>query len=270
MWYYVEYGVDVLMLANERHSKIRAALTKTGAVTVAELAKAFGVSDETVRRDLLALEREGVLSRVHGGAIAAVTLKPAGEFSVRIDEHRREKNELSCLAAELIEEGDIIAIDAGTTALEFAEVVKNKFENLTVITHSLGVFNVLSQSDTIQTVLVGGSYDKDEDAFWGHLTAQSLRTLHAAKAFIFPTGISLSCGISDFHLKLADVQHTLLSIADKIIVLADSSKFEKTSLCKLCDLKPEHIYVTDGKLPATIYELYRENNLTILKGKCLK
>ncbi len=258
------------MLANERHIKIRAELTRRGAVTVAELAKAFGVSDETVRRDLLFLEREGVLSRVHGGAIAAATLKPAGEFSVRLDEHRREKNELSHLAAQLIEEGDIIAIDAGTTALEFAEVIKDKFENLTVITHSLGVFNVLSQSDTIQTVLIGGSYDKGEDAFWGHLTAQSLRTLHAAKAFIFPTGISLSRGVSDFHLKLADVQHTLLSIADKIIVLADSSKFEKTSLCKLCDLSSEHTYVTDGNLPDTIYDLYRENNLTVLKGKNLK
>lgn len=270
MWYYVVYGVDILMLANERHSKIRVGLEKNGAVIVAELAKAFGVSDETIRRDLLFLEREGVLSRVHGGAIAAVTLKPAGEFSVRIDEHRREKNELSCLAAELIEEGDIIAIDAGTTALEFAEVVKDKFENLTVITHSLGVFNILSQSDAIQTVLVGGSYDKGEDAFCGHLTVQSLRTLHAAKAFIFPTGISLSCGISDFHLKLADVQNTLLSISDKIIVLADSSKFEKTSLCKLSDLKAEHIYVTDGNLPDTIFNLYRENNLTVLKGKNLK
>lgn len=266
MWYYVEYGVDVLMLANERHSKIRAALTKTGAVTVAELAKAFGVSDETVRRDLLALEREGILSRVHGGAIAVATIKPAGEFSVRIDEHRREKNELSQLAAELIEEGDIIAVDAGTTALEFADVIKDKFKNLTVITHSLGVFNILSHAETIQTVLVGGNYDKGEDAFWGHLTAQNLRSLHVAKAFIFPTGISLSCGISDFHLKLADVQHTLLSIADKIIVLADSSKFEKTSLCKLCDLKPEHIYVTDKNLPDTVYDLYRENNITLLKG----
>lgn len=253
------------MLANERHSKIRATLEKNGAVTVAELAKAFGVSDETVRRDLLALEREGALSRVHGGAIAAVTLKPAGEFSVRIDEHRREKSELSHLAAKLIEEGDIIAVDAGTTALEFAEVIKNKFKNLTVITHSLGVFNVLSQSDTIQTVLVGGSYDKEEDAFIGHLAVHNLRSLHVAKAFIFPTGVSLSCGVSDFNLNLASIQTTLLTIADEIIVLADSSKFEKTSLCKLCDLSHEHIYVTDRNLPDAIFNLYRENNLTILK-----
>lgn len=270
MWYYVDCGVDVLMLVNERHLKIRTALSKNGAVTVAGLAKEFGVSDETVRRDLLALEHAGVLSRVHGGALAAVTLKPAGEFAVRIDEHRREKNELSNIAAELIEEGDIIAVDAGTTALEFAEVIKDKFKNLTVITHSLGVFNILSRSETIQTVLIGGSYDKGEDAFWGHLTAQNLRLLHATKAFIFPTGISLSCGVSDFHLALADVQHTLLSIADKIIVLADSSKFEKTSLCKLCDLKPEHTYITDGNLPDTIFNLYRENNLTILKEKSQK
>jgi len=255
------------LFASERQNLIRKLIGEKGAVTVSELVSEFGVSIETVRRDLLALEKAGVLSRVHGGAIPRAHLKPAGNFSTRLDEHRPEKNELSVCAAELICDGDVIAIDSGTTAVEFAEVLKSLEIHFVVITHSLAVFNILSDCENIETILIGGTYDKAENAFWGHLTQESLRRLHVSKAFIFPTGISLSLGVSDFHLNLTDVQHTLLGITDKVIVLADSSKFEKTSLIKLCDLSPEHIYVTDSELPDGILELYKENNITVLKGE---
>ncbi len=255
------------MLVNERYNLIKDRLRKSGAITVSELISEFGVSAETVRRDLLALEKSGILSRVHGGAIAQAHLKPAGDFSARLDEHRAEKSELSLRAAELIREGDIIAVDSGTTAVEFAEVLKSLAIHFTVITHSLAVFNVISGCENIETILIGGTYDKTENAFWGHLTHEALRRLHASKVFIFPTGISLALGVFDFHLNLTDIQHTLLEISDKVIILADSSKFEKTSLVRLCDVSPEHIYVTDSELPESIFELYKENNLTILKGR---
>lgn len=255
------------MFANERYELIKKRLKQSGAVTVSELTAEFGVSTETIRRDLLTLEKAGALSRVHGGAIAQAHLKPAGSFNTRRDEHRAEKYELSMRAAELICEGDIIAVDAGTTAIEFAEVLKSLPIRFVVITHSLSVFNIISECDNIETILIGGTYDKTENAFCGLLTQESLCRLHVSKAFIFPTGISLSRGVFDFHMNLTNVQHALLKIADKIIFLADSSKFEKTSLVKLCDLSPDHIYVTDSELPESIFGLYKENNLTVLKGK---
>lgn len=256
------------MFVNERHAFICNIVNKNGAVTVSELVTALDVSAETIRRDLLSLEKAGALSRVHGGAISHTHLKPAGGFKERLDEHRDEKYELSCAAVELIEEGDIIAVDSGTTAIEFAEALGVCCKKITVITHSLAVFNIISDFDNIQPILIGGTYDREENAFWGHLTHEALRRLHVSKVFIFPTGISLSLGIFDFHINLTDVQHTLLEIADKVIVLADSSKFEKTSMVKLAPVSPEHIYVTDSKLSDSIFELYKENNLTVLKGKC--
>ncbi len=255
------------MFANERHSLIREMINRTGAVTASELASRFDVSIETIRRDLLALEKAGALCRVHGGAISQTHLKPAGEFNVRLDEHRLQKKELSLLAAELISEGDIIAIDAGTTAVEFAEVIKKLQLRFTVVTHCKAVFDIISACDNIECILIGGKYDKVENAFHGHMALEAYRNLHVSKAFIFPTGISLSLGVFDFHPDLLGVQHTLLEIADKIIILADSSKFEKTSLFRLCKLNPEHIYITDSDLPESVFELYKENNLTIFKGE---
>ena len=255
------------MFANERHNLICEIVEKNGAVTVSELMSKFGVSIETVRRDLLALEKAGVLSRVHGGAISRIRLKPAERFSTRLEEHRAEKSELSLRAAELVEPGDIIAVDAGTTAVEFAEVLKILPFHFTVITHSLSVFNIISNCENIETILVGGTYDKTESAFWGNLTRESLRRLHVSKAFVFPTGISLTLGVFDFNLHLTDIQQVLLEISDKIIMLADNSKFEKTSLTKLCDMSSEHIYVTDSEFPEKLFELYAENNITVLKGK---
>ncbi len=254
------------MLASERQRIICEKLNKNGAVTVSELISKLGVSIETVRRDLLQLEKKGMLSRVHGGAIPKAHLKYAGDFSERKGENRSLKYELSKTAATLIENGDIIAVDAGTTAIEFAEVLKESFSELTVVTHSLGVFEILSENKNLKTILIGGAFERGERAFFGTLTTEGYERLHVSKAFIFPTAVSISGGISDFNFELADVQRQIFKIADKAIVLADSSKFEKASLIRIGDVSTEHIYVTDSKLAESIFELYKENNLTILKG----
>ena len=254
------------MLANERQRRICEEVNKNGAVTVSDLVKKFNVSVETVRRDLLNLEKKNMLSRVHGGAIQMTHVKLAGDFSVRKDENRALKFELSKIAANLVENGDTIAIDAGTTAMEFAEVLKERFSDLTIVTHALGVFETLSSVAGINTILIGGMFEKGERAFYGPIATKAYGDIHVSKTFIFPTAVSISTGVSDFNLNLAEVQRVLLETADKVIVLADSSKFEKASLIKLCDVSPEHIYVSDSKLPDSIFELYKENNLTILKG----
>ena len=254
------------MLASERQRIICEKLNKNGAVTVSELINKLNVSVETVRRDLLNLEKKGLLSRVHGGAIPKTHLKPAGGFAVRKGENRSLKYELSKTAVTLVENGDTIAVDAGTTAIEFAEVLKESFSELTVVTHSLGVFEILSENKNIKTILNGGVFERGERAFFGTLTTDAYERLHVSKAFIFPTAISISGGISDFNFELADVQRQIFKIADRVVILADSSKFEKASLVRLCDVSPEHIYVSDSKLPESIFELYKENNLTVLKG----
>ena len=131
------------MLVTERYGKIMDLLNKDGAVSRVKLAEILGVTPETVRRDLSAMEKEGLLVRVHGGAVAKKGMELKSSLEKRLNENTALKRELSEKAAEFIREGDIIGIDAGSTAAVFAEVLKEKFTRLTVITQSIDVFNIL-------------------------------------------------------------------------------------------------------------------------------
>lgn len=254
------------MFAKERQDIIYEMILKNNAVTVANLVEKFAVSIETVRRDLLEMEKQGLLTRVHGGAVAKTGMSGFAALSQRNNEHGNQKKELSLKACEFINEGDIIAVDAGSTATFFAEALKEKFTKLTVITHSLDVFNILNSYKDFSVILCGGYLMKEENTFYGSLTVNMYSTLYAQKAFIFTSAVSLEHGICDFRQEFYDVQKVMIGCADEIFVLADSSKFEKKALLKLTDMKNEYIYITDNDLPNELKELYKENSIKIYTG----
>ncbi|MBQ4516782.1 MAG: DeoR/GlpR transcriptional regulator [Clostridia bacterium] len=258
------------MFASERQELICKILQKKGAVTVSELTKAFSISIETARRDLLFLEDKKLLQRVHGGAISTGRMSQNQDYSARIDENKALKHELCEYAADLINEGDIIALDSGTTAIELAEIIKIRFKNLTVVTHDPNIFHILSENETLKLILAGGHFCKEENAFYGPIATSVYENLHVSKAFVFASAISLKFGVSGFSEIMTPVQKTILDISDKVIVCADSDKFEKTALIKLCDLNENHTYITDSNLSDSIFELYAENNLNIVKGPFAK
>lgn len=254
------------MLAKERQKKIMEMIRKNGAVTVSQLIEIFDVSLETVRRDLLSMEQKGQLSRVHGGAVQKGEMKPFSELRQRNQEYNREKRELSLKAAEVIADGDVIAVDSGSTAILFAEVLKEKFSSLTVVTNSHDVFEILCNHADFSVILCAGHYLRRENAFYGSLAIEMLKKLHCQKAFIFPSAISLEFGICDYQKEMYDVQKQMLSMAEEIFVLADSSKFEKKALLKLEDMKHEYCYITDSNLSEELKILYQENNIRVLTG----
>lgn len=251
------------MLANERYAQIYDMLSKNGAVTTSNLVKNFGVSIETIRRDLLAMEKQGMLTRVHGGAVIKNDMKPRLKLNERNREYADRKTELAKKAMEFVCEGDIIGIDAGSTAISFAEVLREHFKNLTVITYSLDVFEILQNCKDFNVILCGGKYMVEERTFYGELSLNMLRSLHVHKGFIFTTALSLRHGIFDHIEEIHQMHKTLMDISDEIFVLADSSKFEKTGLLKLSDMKNEYIYITDEKLDSELIELYKTNDITI-------
>lgn len=255
------------MFANERQDKIYDMIQNNGAVTAAKLVDFFGVSIETIRRDLLAMEQNGRLTRVHGGAVAKSAMKPYKELKQRNKEFGKQKYELSLKAAAFISDGDIVGIDSGSTAISFAEVLKERFSKLTVVTHSMDVFEILSDHKDFSVILCGGHYLREENAFYGELTLDMLNRLHIQKAFIFPSAVSLEYGIFDFQNELYQIQKQLLKSSDEIYILADSSKFEKTGLLKLNTMNPEYIYVTDCSLRDEIVKLYKENDIKIYLGE---
>ena len=255
------------MFANERYSEILKQLKEKGAVTTAALVSMMGVSVETVRRDLLALEKLGKLQRVHGGAVCIGEMKPFYDLHHRMEDNREAKAELSAIAAQFVENGDIIFIDAGSTAVFFAREVKSRLSKLTVVTYSLDVFDILKSKEGIEVILCAGSFMRGENAFYGKLTVDVLRTLHVNKAFIFPSAISLNFGIRDFNQELSAIQQCALGISEQIFVLADSNKFEKKALLKLDDMNCAHTYITDSGLSDEMQRMYAENGLNIVCKK---
>ena len=146
------------MFANDRYSIIIDYINRKGSVTVSELIKELHTSTETIRRDLLYLEKENRLMRVHGGAIAISNMNMFPSLSQRLNENKEQKEKLSDIAALFVKEDDIIAIDAGSTAVEFAHVLKNRFKNLTILTHSFRNFEILKTVEGFKLILIGWEY----------------------------------------------------------------------------------------------------------------
>ena len=253
------------MFANERRVKIAELVASQQSVTVSELMERFGVSIETIRRDLECLEKQRVLSRVHGGAITVKKMQRFTQLSQRVSENKEQKRQLSQTAAGLIAEGDRIAIDSGSTAIELAQVLRERFHELTIVTNSPEVLELLYPAEGVRLIQAGGFYLKSENAVYGHLTTDTLRALHVAKSLIFPSAISLQHGVGCYVPELLEVQRTFMDISDEVIILADSSKFETTAALKLCDLSSAQRFVTDSGLPDAVHRLYLENGIQILR-----
>lgn len=254
------------MFAQERQNKINKILQENGAVTTSSLVDRFGVSIETIRKDLLFMEQEGKLSRVHGGAVIKSDMKPFSELHQRNKEYSLQKDALALKATEFISEGDVIGIDSGSTAISLAAAIMERFSRLTIVTHSLDVFEILCNHKDFTVILCGGHYMRNENAFYGALTIDTLSNLHMQKAFIFPSAISLSSGLFDYQSELYQVQKQMIRSAETIYILADSSKFERKALLKIDDMKTDYYYVTDSSLSEELRTLYEENNIKIFTG----
>lgn len=145
------------MFADERKAKIADMLKRRPSVTTSELTETFGVSLETIRRDLECMESHGQLKRVHGGAIAVGRLQNYTSLSGRRREHLTEKHSLALKACSYIKEGDFIALDAGSTTYELAVLLGERFHGVTVLTHSLELMEILGDKENIRIILAGGS-----------------------------------------------------------------------------------------------------------------
>lgn len=254
------------MFADERQKIIYEYIKKYGAVTTTNLVEKFCVSVETIRRDLLSMEKRGLLRRVHGGAVENSPMAKAFELKQRNKEFVEEKIELSKNAISFVNENDIIFVDAGSTAIHFAQCLKDNFSNLTVVTYSSDVFNILCYHENFKLILCAGHFNKTENTFYGSLVMDAIERLNVQKAFIFPTSLSIGHGICGYHEEFCQVQQKAISSADMVYVLADSGKFEKKALIKIDDMKKEYQYITDGELSSELEKIYTENGFLIYKG----
>ncbi len=266
VWYDDKQKGMRTVFTGQRYEKILEILSRDGFLSAADLEKIFSVSSETVRRDLSALERAGKLIRIHGGAMSPEKALHQKPLSKRLEENVAQKTELSITAASFIREGDILAIDAGSTAIEFCQVLRDRFQNLTIVVNSLRPFEILSKAPGFKVLLCGGNYNREEDTFYGILTCDAVRHLHIHKTFLFASGISLKDGATCFGEEARAVSKAFLSVSDKTFLLADSSKFECGAVYQLCSLFDNVTLITDSSLSTALFKKYQNAGVDIIRG----
>ncbi|MNI01696.1 Glucitol operon repressor [compost metagenome] len=252
------------MFAQQRHQAIIQKINKDKSIKASELMDVFGVSFETIRRDLEHLEAAGVLKRVHGGAVLK-ELDYSQEIPLTVREiaYLEEKNQLCELASRFVTEGQSIALDASTTNRQFAKVLKTKFERLTIITNSLAIANELVDMPRYTIILTGGVIRNEEQSIIGNFAEEFVARFHADLFFMSMSGVTLTDGITDYGLGEIQVKQIMLKNAKRTIALADSSKFETVSLFKVCGYTDIERFVTDSNISREIVEKYKEHGIEI-------
>lgn len=239
----------------ERKSLILDELENNGRVKVVSLAQKFDVSKETIRRDLSILESEGKLKRIYSGAIKVNFEGGEPPFLNRQVINEQEKKAIGLTAAKLVESNSSIFLGSGTTVIELAKVMKGQ-KNLTILTNSIPVMNVLLESITKnlitgKIILLGGEIDSKQNSTGGLLCLEMLERFSVDKAFISVGGISLTKGLSDYDMDETKITHLSMQAAKQTIVLADHSKIAVDAFVKIASLDEVDTIVSNKKAPQT-------------------
>ena len=212
------------MTAYERRQSMLELLRTHPGLRVPEIARRLEISEGTVRNDLNALESQGYLTRVHGGAVLNdVRQHVNAAFGVRHQEHPNEKNAIGAGAAKLVEDGDSILLDASSTAYYLALKLKDR-SHLRVVTNGIEVARLLAQNPTNTVILIGGVVLADGSSVTGLLSEQIIAELHIQKAFVSCSGFSVERGMTEVHLEEALLKRKALESARQVFALVDSSK----------------------------------------------
>jgi DeoR/GlpR family transcriptional regulator of sugar metabolism len=217
-------GVTVsFVFAAERRQLILEMVRANGAVSLRELARVVQTSEVTVRRDVRALEAEGLLDRRHGGAVLPGGFTRESGFPQKSHLAAAEKTAIADLAASLVEEGEAIVVGAGTTTQELARRLA-RVPGLTVVTNSLLVAQALAHANRVEVVMTGGTLRGSNYALVGSGAEQSLQGLRVSRAFLSGAGLTAERGLSTSNMLSASVDRALLQAAAEVVVLADHTK----------------------------------------------
>jgi DeoR family transcriptional regulator of aga operon len=228
----------------ERQNQILQFIQRNQRISITEVCENFSVSEATARRDLETLAGEGKVQRVHGGAIALTKAPPESPILQREREQSDEKVRIGQAAAALVQEGETVFLGSGTTVLEVARALKI-CPNLTVITNSLPVVNVLAGLENINVICLGGMLRDSELSFIGHITEQALAEVRADKVFIGTRAISLEHGLTHEFLPETMTDRAILKAGQEIIVVADHTKLGRAATVLLAPLESIQTLVTD-------------------------
>lgn len=232
-------------IAEDRRNRVLELVRVRGFASLPDLAGELKVSESTVRRDLDYLEESGVTRRTHGGVFYTGPSPKLPHFDMKQAVEWDKKRQIAAEAAKLIEDGDTVLLDGGSTTYELARALVGR--PLQVVTNSLPVAMLFSSSDTVDLVLVGGYVHRRTGVSLGPYANQMLADLSVRRAVLSVAGIN-ERGYYNSNLLLVETERAMMNAADEVIVVADSTKFGHTCLSHLGELGKAHVLVTDGQI----------------------
>jgi ribose transport system substrate-binding protein len=250
------------MTTYDRHQAILQLLEERGSVKVTELAALLDVSEGTVRNDLNTLEEQLLLVRVHGGAISTDNELVPSVFNSRAQINAEAKKKMARWASELVADGDVVLLDASTTAYHMATFLQDR-HNITIVTNQIDTARLLNSDPTKRVILLGGLLRPDGLAVAGEIGQEVLKNLHINKAFISCVGFSLEAGFMEADLDEAHLKRQVLQSAGQVIVLVDSSKFGKLGLRPFASIQDVTHLVTDDGIDDVTIATLRDSNVAL-------
>lgn len=250
------------LLNEERRRSILELLHRDGRVLVTELSKFFNISQITIRKDLEVLDSQGRIQRTHGGALplqSGALLDPSLREKEKL--HRKEKMRIAAAAAKLVEEGQSVLLDSGTTTTAIARALKD-VGKLTIITNATNIAAELAGTN-IEVILTGGTLRKNSFSLVGPLAEQTLRQLSADILFLGVDGFDTKVGLFTPNLLEAQVNRTMVEISRRIIAVCDSSKFGRRSLCTIMPASAVHEVITDKQISKVDLQALKEARVAV-------
>lgn len=240
----------------ERRQVILDAVRETGYVRAAELTGTLHVDASTIRRDMHRLERAGLIRRMHGGALPADPADTVDTpYEVRRSQHAAAKTAIGRAAAELVEDGQTVLIDNGSTTYEVASALKNH-RGLTIVTNDLMVAMCLRTHGVHQVHVTGGLLLETVFTLVGPVATQAVEGLHVDWAFLGAEGVDPEAGITNINVVEIPVKRAMIAAAERVVVVADSSKLGKRSLATVCTLDDVDVILTDDRIEESAREGY--------------
>lgn len=250
---------------SERREQIIQRLRQLGSVQVSDLSGLFGVSTVTIRNDLAFLEKQGIAVRAYGGALICDNNTPGAEPSVedKSSLNTAVKRSIAKAAVGLIKPGHRVILDSGTTTYEIARLMR-QHTDVIAMTNGMNVANALLEADGVELLMTGGHLRRQSQSFYGDQAEQSLQNYHFDMLFLGVDAIDLERGVSTHNEDEARLNRRMCEVAERIIVVTDSSKFNRSSLHKIIDTQRIHTIIVDEGIPEESLKEFHRSGVEVI------
>lgn len=248
----------------ERRDSIIQLIQENGKVRVDNLSEKFDVSSVTIRNDLDFLEKKGILHRTHGGALIRKNVYEDPTLEEKQKLFQKEKQRIGEKAIEMINSGDSILLDSGTTAMEIAHRLTGK-KNLTVMTNAINIALKLGSFDNLNVMLTGGVLRKESFSLVGPEAEATISNYYFDKLFLGVDGLDIKFGLTTPNPMEAQLNRTMVARAQQVIAIADSSKFGKHSFSYICDVDVISTIITDINISSQYEVELLRRNINVIK-----